>query len=169
MPPKPPKLLEQVRREIRARQLSRRTERTYAGWIRRYILFHGKRHPKELAEEEVNAFLTHLAADRHVSPSTQTQALSALLFLYRHVLGRELGELDILRPRRPRRLPVVLTKGEVRAVLAELRKPHQLVATLLYGSGLRLLEALRLRVKDLDFDRKEVTVREGKGKKDRVT
>lgn len=150
---KPPKLLDRVRREIRVRQLSRRTERTYAAWIRRFILFHGKRHPRELAEDEVNAFLTHLAADRDVSPSTQTQALSALLFLYRHVLDKELGELDIVRPKRPRRLPVVLAKGEVRAVLAELGNPHRLVATLLYGSGLRLLEALRLRVKDLDFDR----------------
>lgn len=168
-PAKTPKLLDRVRREIRVRQLSRRTERTYAGWIRRFILFHGKRHPKELAEQEVNAFLAHLAAERDVSASTQTQALSALLFLYRHVLDKELGELEILRPKRPRRLPVVLTKAEVRAILAELEAPHRLVATLLYGSGLRLMEALRLRVKDLDFDRKEVTVREGKGKKDRLT
>jgi integron integrase len=165
----PPKLLDHLRLEIRGRQLSRRTEKAYAGWVRRFVLFHGKRHPREMAEAEVNGFLAHLAADRNVSSSTQTQALSALLFLYRHVLRKELSELEILRPRRRRRLPVVLTKEEVRAVLGELSGQHHLVATLLYGAGPRLLEALRLRVKDLDFERLQLTVREGKGGKDRVT
>lgn len=155
---------------MRSRHMSPKTEATYLAWIRRFILFHGKRHPAEMAEEEVNAFLTHLAVTKGVSASTQTQALCALLFLYRHVLGIQLGELgDLVRARRPRRLPVVLTPEEVRQALACLQGSHRLFATLLYGSGLRLMEGLRLRVKDVDFAYRQITVRQGKGDKDRVT
>ena len=139
-------------------------------WIRRYILFHGKRHPAEVGEPEVNRFLTHLAVHRRVAASTQNQALAALLFLYAKVLNQPLRQIEgVVRARRPRRLPVVLTRREVRAVLDELNGTPRLVCTLLYGSGLRLLECLRLRVKDVDFHRQEITVREGKGHKDRVT
>lgn len=139
-------------------------------WVRRFIFFHNVRHPAEMAEPEINAFLTHLAVQKRVSASTQNQALCALLFLYRHVLGREIGELgDVIRARRPRRLPVVLTRGEVKAVLANLSGDKWLMAALLYGSGLRLMECLGLRVQDTDFARNEITVRDGKGGKDRVT
>ncbi len=166
----PPRLAEQVRRAIRVRQYSRRTEKAYWGWIRRFVLFHGRRHPEEMAEVEVTAFLSHLATDRGVSASTQNQALSALLFLYREVLGRELPWLDdIVRAKRPQRLPTVLTPREVRALLDQLDGLPWLVASLLYGSGLRLLEGLRLRVKDLEPERGEITVRDGKGRRDRVT
>ena len=164
-----PTLLGEVRRQLRARHLSRSTERSY-GWIRRYLRFHGKRHPAEMAEAEINGFLTHLATEGRVSASTQTQALCALLFLYRHVLGIEIGELEgLVRARRPRRLPLVLTQEEVRRVLGCLRGVHRLVATLLYGGGLRLMEGLRLRVKDLDLATGQITVRQGKGNKDRLT
>ena len=166
----PRKLLDQVRDQVRVRQLSRRTEKAYVGWARRFILFHGKRHPAEMAETEVNAFLTHLAVEGKVSASTQTQALCAVLFLYRHVLGIQLGELEgLVRAKRRRKLPVVLTRDEVQRVLSGLSGPHRLFATLLYGTGLRLLEGLRLRVKDLDFEYGQVVVRQGKGKKDRLT
>lgn len=169
-PGRRPRLQEQVRRVMRARHMSRKTEKTYLGWIRRFILFHRRRHPAELAEEEVNAFLTHLAVEKNVSASTQTQALCALLFLYRHVLGIELGELgDLVRARRPRKLPVVLTPDEVRRVLGGMKGTPRLFATLLYGSGMRLMEGLRLRIKDLDLPYNQVTVRSGKGRKDRVT
>jgi len=165
-----PRLLDRVREAIRTRHYSRRTERAYAGWIRRFVLFHGKRHPQEMGEAEVTAFLSHLATRRHVSASTQNQALSALLFLYRVVLGRDLGWLDhLVRAKRPTRVPTVLSRGEVTALLGELDGTARLVASLLYGAGLRLLEGLRLRVKDLDFERNEITVRDGKGRKDRVT
>jgi integron integrase len=168
-PPKP-KLLDQVRQALRARHYSRRTEDAYVAWIKRFILFHNKRHPAEMGEPEINAYLTHLALKEHVSSSTQNQALSALLFLYRYVLGRELGELgDVIRARRPKRLPVVLTREEVKAVLAQLTGDKWLRASLMYGAGLRLMECLRLRVQDIDFARNEITVRDGKGARDRVT
>jgi integron integrase len=159
-----------VREAIRMRHYSPRTEKTYCGWIRRYILFFGKRHPLEMGESEINTFLAHLALKGQVAASTQNQALAALLFLYREVLGRELGNLgELVRAKRPQRLPTVLTRSEVRAVLGKLEGTPRLMASLLYGGGLRLLECLRLRVKDLDFERGEVTVRQGKGGKDRVT
>ncbi len=175
MPPanpdsRPPRLLDLVRDAIRARHYSRRTERAYAGWVRRFVRFHGLRHPGEMGEAEVTAFLSHLATHRQVSAATQNQALSALLFLYRAVLHRDLPWLnDLVRAKRPARLPTVLTRGEVHALLARLDGTAWLVASLLYGAGLRLLEGLRLRVKDIDFARKEITVRDGKGRKDRVT
>ena len=166
----PPKLLDRVRHACRVRHFSLRTEDAYAAWVERFIRFHGIRHPQEMAEPEVNAFLTHLAVERNVSASTQNQALAALLFLYEHVLDRPLDRIDgVVRANRPRRLPVVLTRSEVRRVLAELDGTYRLMGELMYGAGLRLLECLRLRVKDLDFERGEITVREGKGDKDRVT
>ncbi len=165
-----PRLLEQVRRRIRAKHYSYRTEKTYLHWIRRFILFHGKRHPRELGGPEVERFLTALAVDRKVSASTQNQALSAILFLYREVLELELPWLDgVVRARRPERRPVVLTREEVRRVLARLDGVQWLVANLLYGSGLRIVECLQLRVKDLALSRGELLVRNGKGHKDRVT
>jgi integron integrase len=164
------RLLDRLRSAVRARHYSLRTEQSYAAWVKRFVLFHGKRHPDELGEREINAFLSSLATDGHVAASTQNQALSALLFLYRHVLEKPFPEMPTLvRARRPARLPVVLTREEVRRVLAHLGGEARLVATLLYGSGLRLLEALRLRVKDLDLSRNEILVRDGKGQKDRVT
>jgi len=164
------KLLSRVREELRVRHLSPRTETQYVHWIRRYVRFHGTRHPAELGEEHVAAFLTDLAMGRRVSASTQSQAMAAVLFLYRHVLRRPMGWLQgIARARRPERVPVVLTRDEVAAVLARLTGEHWLIATLMYGSGLRLLEALSLRVKDIDFAIHEITVRRGKGAKDRVT
>jgi integron integrase len=165
-----PGLLAVARGRMRLKHLSRRTEDAYVGWIRRFVRFHGRRHPRELGRAQVEAFLTHLAAERKVAASTQNQALGALLFLYRHVLGIDLGWLgSVERPRRPKRLPVVLTAAEVAAVLARLDGTVWLVASLLYGSGLRLLECLRLRVKDLDLVRREIRVRSGKGDRDRVT
>ncbi len=165
---RPPKLLEQLRASLRARHYSPRTEETYCQWVRRYILFHGKRHPKEMGEEEINAFLTHLAVKEKVSASTQNQALSALLYLYRHVLGREIGDLgEVIRAKKPKRLPVVMTRDEVKAVLGQLSGDKWLMASLLYGAGLRLMECLRLRVQEIDFAKGEITVREGKGDKDR--
>ena len=165
-----PRLLTRVRDALRARHLSLRTEKAYLHWVRRYILFHGKRHPDEMGEREVNAFLTHLAVEKQVSPSTQTQALCALLFLYRTVLERDLGELEgLIRAKRQRRLPVVLTQDEVRRVLAQLQGVERLLLSLLYGTGMRLMEGLRLRVKDVDFSLHQILVREGKGAKDRVT
>jgi integron integrase len=147
-----------------------RTEEYYIQWIRRFILFHHKRHPLEMGATEINAFLTHLAVDRTVSASTQNQAFSALLFLYRAVLEVDPGQLaGVVRAMRPKRLPVVLTRAEVRRVIDHLDGTYRLMARLLYGSGLRLLECLRLRVKDVDFGRNEITVRQGKGGKDRRT
>ncbi|BCO33177.1 integron integrase [Thiohalobacter sp. COW1] len=166
--PKSP-FLNQVRDAIRTRHYSIRTEEAYLGWIRQFILFHGKRHPSELGETEVGEFLTYLAVGRNVAPSTQNQALNALVFVYRHVIGRPLGDiLGAVRAKRPERLPVVLTRDEVRRLFQALDGPHWLPACLLYGSGLRLMECLRLRVKDLDFDHRSITVRSGKGGKDRV-
>lgn len=165
-----PRLLEQVRQALRARHYSRRTEDVYVMWIKRFIFFHKVRHPAEMGEPEINAFLTHLALKERVSASTQNQALSALLFLYRQVLGREVGDLgQVIRARRPKRLPVVLTREEVKAVLSRLHGDKGLMAALMYGAGLRLMECLRLRVQDIDFARNEITVRDGKGAKDRIT
>ncbi len=164
------RLLDRVRAEIRTRHYSPRTEKAYAGWIRRFILFHGKRHPEELGAAEIASFLTVLATRGRVSASTQNQALSSLLFLYQDVLGKEIEGLDkVVRARRPARLPTVLTRAEVEALLSQLHGPPALVAALLYGSGLRLLESLSLRVKDVELDRGEILVRDGKGQKDRVT
>ena len=163
-------LMTQMSAALRSRHYSRRTEQAYCLWVRRFIRFHGIRHPADMAEPEINAFLTHLAVEGQVSASTQTQALSALLFLYRRVIGREVGELtDLVRARKARRLPVVLTRDEVKAVLAQLDGDTRLMASLMYGAGLRLMECLRLRVLDLEFTRGEIVVRDGKGGKDRVT
>ncbi len=152
------------------RHLSPRTEAAYLLWMRRFYEFHGRTSPTKLGTEHVAAFLSALASDGHVAASTQTQAFSALLFLYRHVLGREFGDLgQVVRARKPKRLPVVMTRTEVRAVLAQLKGPLWLMASLLYGAGLRLSECLRLRVQDVDFERNEILVRSGKGDKDRVT
>lgn len=161
--------LDSVRAAIRVRHYSIRTERAYLDWIRRYIYFHDKRHPQDMGEAEVAAFLTHLAVVREVAPATQNQALNALVFLYKAVLERPLGELSgIARAKRPTRLPVVLTVDEVARVLAALPPRYWLVACLQYGSGLRLMESVRLRVKDLDFEHRAILVRDGKGAKDRV-
>ncbi|MBP9219001.1 MAG: integron integrase [Sterolibacterium sp.] len=172
-PPNPPKLLDQVRERLRLKHYSIRTETQYAQWIRRFILFHDKRHPRELCElgaREVEAFLTHLAVEGNVAAATQNQALSALLFLYREVLEIDLPWLDdVVRAKRPARLPVVLTRSEVTAVLGRMTGTHALMARLLYGTGMRLMECVRLRVKDVDFERAEILVRDGKGAKDRVT
>ena len=163
-------LITQMSAALRSRHYSRRTEQAYCLWVRRFIRFHGIRHPADMAEPEINAFLTHLAVDEHVSASTQTQALSALLFVYRHVIVREVGELtDLVRARKPRRLPVVLTRDEVKDILGELDGDKRLMASLMYGAGLRLMECLRLRVLDLELTRGEIVVRDGKGGKDRVT
>lgn len=165
-----PRLLDQVREAIRVRHYSYRTEQQYVAWIRRYILFHGKRHPAELDGSHVESFLSYLATSRHVAAATQSQALAALLFLYRRVLNANLPWLgNVVRARRPKRLPVVLTREEVRKVLSALDGVHHLIASLLYGSGLRVLEALRLRVKDVDIGRGILVVRNGKGAKDRIT
>jgi len=166
----PPKLLERVRIAARRRHYSLRTEQSYVAWVRRFILFHGKRHPKEMGAPEVVAFLSDLAVRGRVAAATQNQALSSLLFLYRYVLDRELEGLDAaVRARAGRALPVVLTRDEVRSVLAHLHGTRRLQATLLYGAGLRLMECLRLRVKDLDFARSQLTIRQGKGRRDRMT
>lgn len=178
LPPSPgspaegsPKLLTQARQRLRLLHYSLRTEGVYLQWMRRFIIFHGKRHPADMGAVEVSAFLSHLASDREVSAATQNQAKSALLFLYKEVLQLELPWLkEVVTANRARRLPVVLTPGEVRALLLELPAGEQhLVASLLYGTGMRLLEGLRLRVKDIEFHRREIIVREGKGNKDRVT
>jgi integron integrase len=165
-----PRLLARVRGHMRARHLSPRTERSYVAWIIRYIRYHGLRHPTELGEPDIVAFLTHLAADQHVSRSTQMQALSALQLLYREVLGIQIGDLRrVLRSTSPTHLPAVLSRQEVRAVLSELKGTARLVGLLLYGAGLRLMECLTLRVKDIDLTRGEIRVRRGKGGKDRIT
>jgi len=169
-PAPPRRLLDRVRDAIRVRHYSIRTEDAYVGWIRRFILFHGKRHPDSMGAEQVNAFLTDLATCKNVAASTQAQALSALLFLYKHVLDDPLPWLDdVVRARKPRRLPVVMTREEVRQVLGALGGAPKLVVALLYGAGLRLMEALRLRVKDADFVARLIVVRDGKGQKDRRT
>jgi integron integrase len=169
-PSQNPRLLDQLREAIRIRHYSFRTEEVYADWVRRFILFHGKRHPVEMGAHEVETFLSHLARERKVSASTQNQAKAAILFLYKHVLAIELPWLDeVVQAKNSPRLPVVLSPSEVRLLLDQMRGTSGLVARLLFGSGMRLLEGLRLRVKDLDFAQHEITVREGKGNKDRVT
>lgn len=165
-----PKLLDRVRWHLRVKHYSIRTEQAYVDWIRRYILFHGKRHPNEMGERQITQFLTHLAVDKHVAASTQNQAFSALLFLYQQVLERKLDFIDnVQRVTRPSKLPVVFTPSEARSVLAHLKGDYRLMAELLYGSGLRLMECLRLRVKDIDFGYGHITVRDGKGLRDRIT
>lgn len=164
------KLLDQVTDLARFRHLSLRTEKAYRAWIKRYILFHGKRHPRELDGEAIRVFLTHLAVNEKVSASTQNQAFNALLFLYRHVLKMESPSISgVERARHSRRLPVVFTKAEANGVIAEMADESRLIAGLLYGSGLRIMEAVRLRVKDIDFVRHEIVVRDGKGEQDRIT
>ncbi len=168
-PGAPTRLLDRVRFAIRTRHYSRRTERAYVGWIRRFILFHGKRHPTSMGAAEVTRFLTHFAVDGRVSASTQNQAMSSLLFLYRDVLGIEIAWLDdVVRAKRPLRLPAVLSRDEIGALLAELNGTTRIMASLLYGAGLRLLECCQLRVQDVEFSRRELTIRNGKGAKDRV-
>src|SRR5947208_12519101 len=165
-----PKLIDQVRNVMRFKHYSLRTERTYWDWIERFIRFHAMRHPREMGEAEVGAFLTHLARDGRVAASTQNQALSALLFLYKDVLKQEFGWLDgVERAKKPARLPVVLTRDEVHKIFAHLHGTARLMTGLLYGSGLRLMECVRLRVKDIDFGYARVTVRDGKSGRDRVT
>ena len=164
------RLLDRVRQAIRVRHYSRRTEEAYTQWIRRYIVFHGKAHPSTLGTPEVSAFVTWLAVEHGVSVSTQNQALSAVLFLYRVVLGREIGDVNgIVRATERTRLPVVLTRAEVAAVLGRLEGASWIIGMLLYGAGLRLREAIELRVKDIDLEKREIVVRQGKGRKDRVT
>lgn len=167
---KQPRLLEQVRARARVLHYSRRTEDSYVDWIKRFIVFHGKRHPQELGAAEVESFLTALAVERNVSASTQNQALAAILFLYRRVLGVDLPWLkDVVRATRPRKLPVVLTRSEVSLLLGYMGGTTALVARLLYGTGMRVMEGVRLRVKDVELERREILVRDGKGGKDRVT
>lgn len=164
------KLLDQVRETIRLKHLSVRTESAYVYWIKRYILHHNKRHPLQMGAAEVTVFLSHLAQHELVSPSTQNQALNALLFLYDKVLHKKLGDLiHVVRAKRPKRLPVVFTQKEIELIFSHLHGDHRLIAQLLYGSGLRLLEALRLRICDLDFEKNTIIVRRGKGNKDRIT
>ena len=165
-----PKLLDLLRDRLRLKHYSIRTETQYVQWVRRFILFHGKRHPQEMGAKEVEAFLTHLAVEGRVAAATQNQALSALLFLYRELLHINLPWLDeVVRAKRPARLPVVLTREEVQSVLGRTEGTYGLMLRLLYGTGMRLMECVRLRVKDVDFSRAEIIVRDGKGAKDRVT
>ena len=165
---RPPRLLDRVRTAIRTRHYSLRTEEAYVGWIKRFIFFHNKRHPSEMGEPEINRFLSHLAVRDGVSASTQNQALCGLLFLYRHVLEMPFPTLDnLVRAKRSKRLPVVMTRAEVKAVLARLHGTPRLVATILYGTGMRVMECLRLRVKDVEFAHNLITVRQAKGNKDR--
>lgn len=169
-PERGPRLLDRLRAELRSRHYSPRTEKAYVLWTRRFIRFHKMRHPGEMGEEEVNSFLTHLAVEQRVSASTQNQALSALLFLYRYVIGRDLGDLGpLVRARRSERLPVVMTRQEVRDVLGHMEGDTWLMASIMYGSGLRLLECMGLRVQNLDLGGRTVHVRDGKGSKDRAT
>jgi len=164
-----PRLLDQMRAVLRVKHYSLRTEKSYLQWARRFILFHRKRHPREMGAEEVRAFLSYLAIRQRVSASTQNQALNALVFLYKHVLNQELGSIDAVRARRSRYLPTVLTREETQRVFSQLSGESRLICSLLYGSGLRLMECMRLRVKDLDFAAGRITVRDGKGFKDRIT
>ncbi len=169
-PNRPPGLIQRYREELQARHYARRTVSSYEHWLRQFLRFHRMRHPRAMGEAEINAFLSHLATEERVSATTQNQALAALLFLYRTVLGGDVGNLEgVIRARRRQRLPVVFTVGEVRAVLGHLDGTEALVAQLLYGSGLRLMEALRLRIKDVDLEQRCITVRCGKGDKDRRT
>lgn len=170
LPIQEPKLLDQVRGKIRVKHYSIRTEQAYTDWIKRFILHFGKRHPREMGAAEVEQFLTHLAVKRKVSASTQNQAKSALLFLYKEVLAVELQWLDnVEQAKTPKRLPVVLNRDEIQAILSRLNGTQWLIASLLYGTGMRIMECLRLRVQDVDFKRREILIRDGKGFKDRVT
>ncbi len=165
-----PKLLDQVRNRIRCKHYSIRTEQAYIEWIRKFIFYHGKRHPAEMGENEISDFLTYLAVKRRVAASTQNQALSAIVFLYREVIQRDLGEFEnLIRAKRPSRLPVVFTTKEMKSILIQLEGNNWLMGHLLYGAGLRIMECMRLRVKDVDFDYKQVIIRNGKGNVDRVT
>jgi integron integrase len=167
---RPKKILDQLRDVLRLKHYSYRTEQTYVDWVYRFIVFHNKRHPKDMGAPEIEAFLTHLAVQKRVAASTQNQALSALVFLYRHVLHQDMGgKIDAVRAKQSRYLPTVLTHSESLAVIDQLSGVHQLVAKLLYGSGLRLSEALRLRVKDIDFAQAQLVVRDGKGGNSRIT
>ncbi len=167
--PQKPNLLDRVRHAIRVRHYSTFTEKAYVTWVKRFIVFYKMRHPEQMAEPEVSAYISHLAIEKKVSASTQNQALCALVFLYRHVLNRELDLMEIARAKRPVRLPVVLSRSEAAAVLARLEGLCWLMASIMYGAGLRVLECCRIRVKDVDFERHELIVRNGKGEKDRVT
>jgi integron integrase len=170
MEPKPKKLLEQVSDSIQRKQYSRKTEQAYVNWIRRYILFHNKTHPKDMGVAEVEKYLTHLAAERQVAASTQNQALSAILFLYKEVLKTPMTtSFQFIGAKKPKRLPVVLTKGEVQRVLSRLAGEYHIIAQLLYGSGLRVAEVVRLRVQSIDFEQRQILVRDGKGAQDRIT
>ncbi|RIK28382.1 MAG: integron integrase [Anaerolineae bacterium] len=170
MQTQPPKLLQLVSDVIRTKHYSYRTEQTYIEWIKRYILHHGKRHPKEMGAEEIQAFITHLAVEKNVSASTQNQALSAILFLYRYVLNKPIElPAGLLRAEKSKTLPVVLTQNEALAVIGKMSGVPQLMAKILYGSGLRLMECVRLRVKDVDFGNRQIMIRDGKGEDDRVT
>lgn len=165
-----PRLIDQVRTRLRYLHYSPRTEESYILWVKRYIFFHGKRHPQEMGAPEIIAFLNYLALKRHVSASTQNQALNAILFLYKQVLMLELEDLSqFTRAKRPKRLPVVLTEAEISLIMARLNEPHLTMVGLMYGSGLRIMECLRLRILDIDFARRELFVRSGKGGRDRVT
>lgn len=167
---KPPKLMDRVKAIMRVKRYSPRTEKTYCYWIRYFIRFHGVRHPAIMGAPEVKAFLEHLAVDRHVAAATQNQALNALVFLYRHILDQPLGEIgEFSRAKRPRRLPVVLSHEEVMRVLGQLSGPMHLMGSMMYGAGLRLIETCHLRVRDIDIERQIITVRAGKGNKDRTT
>ena len=165
------KLLEQYSEALRNRHYSLRTEQTYLSWVRQYILYHGKRHPREMGPKEINAFITYLVKQKNIAASTQNQAISSILFLYRHVLEIELDETALIpiRPAKPKRVPTVLSKGEVRQTIAKMDGLYRLLTQIMYGSGLRLMEVLRLRVKDLDFQNHQIIVRDGKGENDRVT
>jgi len=166
----PPKLLDQLRAVLRRKHYAIRTEQSYVAWVTRFVRFHHLRHPRDMGAPEIAAFLTHLAVDEQIAASTQNQARCALLFFYRHVLQLDLGALPDIEPaKQSQRLPVVLTRDEVRAVLVQLSGTYRLMAQLLYGGGLRLMECVRLRVKDLDFAQTQLIVRDGKGAKDRVT
>jgi len=168
--PHKPKLLDLVRQAIRTKHYSLRTEQAYVQWVKRYILYHNKRHPQDMAEKEINQYLTYLAVQKNVASSTQNQALCAIIFLYREVLKRDIGDLEgLVWAKKPKKLPVVLTRDEVKALLAELSGMNRIMATILYGAGLRHTECLRLRVKDLDFTYQQITIRDAKGKKDRFT
>jgi len=165
-----PKLLDQVRQAIRTRHYSPKTEESYVHWIKRFIFFHNRRHPVQMSEKEISQFLSSLASELHVSAATQNQALNAILFLYRDVLRKEIGYVDgVIRAKRPHRLPVVLTRQEVKSILGALDHSDWLMVMLLYGAGLRLIECMQLRVKDIDFTNNQIVVRAGKGDKDRHT
>lgn len=169
--PKGTKLLDQYHEALRNLHYSARTEKTYIAWVRKYILYHNKRHPREMGVPEINAFITHLVSDKMIAASTQNQAISAVLFLYRKVLNIQLDETALvsIRPTRPKRLPTVLSKDEVKSVLSKMTGIHKLMTQIMYGGGLRLMEVLRLRVKDLDFANHQIIVRDGKGENDRIT